>query len=270
MALVDGRSLQEHVARDGILEIKDVVRIAIQVAAGLEAAHQQGLIHRDIKPANILMEKDVSRIMITDFGLARAVDDVVMTQSGCLAGTPNYMSPEQVRGTRLNHRTDLFSLGSLMYFMATGHEPFRAESAFAVIHKVTSGQHSTARSINPDVPEVLNRIINRLLEKDPADRFRSADELQQTLTRLLAHLQDPDQHGLPKVKTTNSQRRKTRKRLVFGIAAVLLIAVVASASFSLVRNLGGNAAGGSDGHGLGEHHEREHHGEQEDTERGHD
>ena len=98
MSLVNGRSLEAHVRDDGPLELKDIVRIAQQIAAGLAAAHRQGLIHRDIKPANILLEQDVSRVMITDFGLARAADDAAITQTGWLAGTPHYMSPEQAKG----------------------------------------------------------------------------------------------------------------------------------------------------------------------------
>ena len=101
MALVSGRSLQKHVEDHGPLPAEDVVRIAQQISAGLSAAHEQGLVHRDIKPANIMLEKEVSRVLITDFGLARASDDASMTQSGWLAGTPHYMSPEQTKGCLL-------------------------------------------------------------------------------------------------------------------------------------------------------------------------
>ena len=140
MPLASGRSLQTHIDRQGPMELKDIVRVAIQIAAGLNAAHHHGLIHRDIKPANILIEKDVSRVMITDFGLARAADDVAMTQTCWLAGTPHYMSPEQAKGLAIDHRSDLFSLGSLIYFMATGREPFRAEKPVAVLHKICNDQ----------------------------------------------------------------------------------------------------------------------------------
>jgi serine/threonine protein kinase len=225
MALADGLSLQQYVTRQGPFDVKDVVRISIQIAGGLAEAHKQGLIHRDIKPANVLMEKDVSRIMITDFGLARAVDDVMMTQSGCLAGTPNYMSPEQVIGNELDHRSDLFSLGSLMYFIATGREPFRAESAFAVINKVTREIPKPARSINVDIPEVLNRVIERLLEKEPRDRIESAASVEILLTKVLAHLQEPTQHVLPDVGATSLQRRRVRRRIGWGVAALGILLV---------------------------------------------
>ena len=223
MALVDGRSLQDYVSNNGPLDAKDVVRVAIQIADGLAAAHRQGLIHRDIKPANILMEKDVRRIMITDFGLARAVDDVSMTQSGCLAGTPHYMSPEQVTGVDLDHRSDLFSLGSVMYFIATGREPFRAEAAFALINKITRDVARPPRSINSDIPETLDRIIGRLLEKNPSERIQSAGQLQKLLTRYLAHLQDPTHHVAPPVRATSFERKRVFKRTGWGLAVVGLV-----------------------------------------------
>jgi serine/threonine protein kinase len=249
MAFADGLNLQQHVVCHGPFDVKDVVRIAIQVAGGLAEAHKQGVIHRDIKPANVLMEKDVSRVLITDFGLARAVDDVMMTQSGCLAGTPNYMSPEQVAGTELDHRSDLFSLGSLMYFIATGREPFRAESAFAVISKITRDVPKSARSINIDVPEILNRIIARLLEKEPKDRIESAEKLEQLLTQVLAYLQEPTQHVLPNVRATTVERRRVRQRIGWGltIAGILLAGCLAWAGFFGSQPLN---SGQEPGHGL--------------------
>src|SRR5207302_2247739 len=122
-------SLEEKIERDGPLPVPEVLRIGMQAAAGLAAAHAQGLIHRDVKPANILLENGVERVKITDFGLARAVDDATMTQSGVVAGTPQYMSPEQARGDAVDHRTDLFSLGSVLYALCTGRAPFRGSSS---------------------------------------------------------------------------------------------------------------------------------------------
>ena len=129
MQYVAGRSLQEKIDRDGPLGLKEILRIGMQVAAGLAAAHAQGLVHRDIKPANILLENGVERAKITDFGLARAATDARLTQSGTVAGTPQYMAPEQARGEPVDHRTDLFSLGGVLYAMATGKPPFEGDSA---------------------------------------------------------------------------------------------------------------------------------------------
>ena len=105
----------------------------MQAAKGLAAAHAQGLIHRDVKPANILLENGVERVKLTDFGLARAADDLEITQTGMVAGTPRYMSPEQAAGQPIDHRSDLFSLGSVMYTMCTGRSPFRAESTMGML-----------------------------------------------------------------------------------------------------------------------------------------
>ena len=233
MALADGLSLQQHVTKYGPFDIKDVVRIGMQIASGLGEAHKQGLIHRDIKPANVLMEKDVSRVLITDFGLARAADDVMMTQSGCLAGTPSYMSPEQVIGNELDDRSDLFSLGSLLYFISTGREPFRAESAFAVINKVTNDTPKSPRSINVDIPEILNRVIERLLEKEPKNRIESAAKLEELLTQILAHLQEPKQHVMPGVRATTKERRRVHRRirLSAAFAGIVLIGFLVWSGF---------------------------------------
>src|SRR5205085_3795616 len=118
---------------DGPLAVEEVLRIGMQAAAGLAAAHAHGLVHRDVKPSNILLEKGVERVKLTDFGLARAADDASLTQSGVLAGTPQYMAPEQARGEPLDHRADLFSLGSVLYACCAGRPPFRAGTTLAVL-----------------------------------------------------------------------------------------------------------------------------------------
>src|SRR4030081_2580989 len=163
----------------------------MQTASGLAAAHAQGLVHRDIKPANILLENGIERVRITDFGLARAAVTVTQTQSGILAGTPQYMSPEQAAGETVDHRADLFSLGSVLYAMCTGRSPFRAESTVAVIRRICDGRARPVRDINPDVPEWLPDILEKLHAKDPADRFQSASEVADLLERHLAHVQQP-------------------------------------------------------------------------------
>src|SRR5207253_3543414 len=122
--------------RAGPLPLKEVLRIGRQVADALAAAHREGLIHRDVKPANILLENGVERVKLTDFGLARAADDASLTQSGAIAGTPQYMSPEQARGEALDARSDLFSLGTVLYVLCTGCPPFRADSTVAVLRRV--------------------------------------------------------------------------------------------------------------------------------------
>jgi serine/threonine-protein kinase len=126
--------------------LTEVLRIGTQIATGLAAAHAQGVIHRDIKPANILLENGIERVRITDFGLARAVDDVTMTRPGEVAGTPQYMSPEQAQGQPVDARSDLFSFGSVLYAMCTGRPPFRAETTIDAIRRVCDTPRRSARS----------------------------------------------------------------------------------------------------------------------------
>ena len=192
MAFVDGISLQTLVDSEGPVAEIEIIRIAQQVAAGLAAAHSQGLVHRDIKPANILIEAGINRVLITDFGLAQVEDDASMTQTGKLVGTLNYMSPEQAQGRRPDCRSDLFSLGSLMYFLASGRLPFRAETSVGVINRILNDQPTSVRQLNNQVSKTFSNLIERLLRKNPTERFQTSSELYEILTQHLAFLHQPD------------------------------------------------------------------------------
>jgi len=189
MECIEGPSLQDKIERAGTLKLPEVLRIGTQIAEGLAAAHKQGLIHRDVKPANILLENGVERVKITDFGLARAADDVTITRPGEISGTPQYMSPEQASGERVDQRSDLFSLGCVLYAMCAGEPPFRADSMAAIVKKICQDTPRPLREIDPQVPEWLAAIIDRLLSKDPANRFESADEVAHILGGALARVQ---------------------------------------------------------------------------------
>jgi hypothetical protein len=191
MQYIFGESLQDRLNRAGPLPLAEIVRIGMQVSAGLAAAHDLGLMHRDIKPSNILIEDGVERVKITDFGLARAVDETGLTQSGVLAGTPEYMAPEQARSDPVDHRADLFSLGSVLYAMCTGRSPFRASGAMAVLRRVCEESPRPMKELNPGIPEWLIQVVSKLHQKNPADRFQSAGEVSGLLRRHLAHLQQP-------------------------------------------------------------------------------
>jgi serine/threonine protein kinase len=197
MQYIEGKTLQQRLDGSGPLHVREVLRIGQQTALGLSAAHQQGIVHRDIKPANILLENGVERVRITDFGLARAIDDASMTQSGVVAGTPLFMAPEQAQGIQLDHRADLFSLGSVLYVMCTGRPPFRSSTMIGVIRRVCDDSPRPIREINPDVPEWLCKIIDRLLAKAPKDRYASAEEVAELLGSCLAHVQQPTIVPLP-------------------------------------------------------------------------
>jgi hypothetical protein len=189
MEFIDGISLRDRIANNGPLPVLEILRIGTQIAEGLAAAHQQGLVHRDIKPENILLENGVERVKITDFGLARTVDDASVTQSGTVAGTPMYMSPEQADGLPIDPRSDLFSLGSVLYAMCTGHPPFRAAGTMAVLKRVVEGTPRPIREINSEIPDWLCDIISRLHAKNPQDRIHSAADVAELLGRQLAEVQ---------------------------------------------------------------------------------
>jgi WD40 repeat protein len=212
--------------------VLQILRLGTQMARGLAAAHAQGLVHRDIKPANILLE-DGQRAKLTDFGLARAVDDVRMTRTGMVAGTPQYMSPEQAHGRPVDHRSDLFSLGSVLYEMCTGRAAFRADSAMAVLKRVCDDEQRPACEVNPAVPEWLSDIVDCLLAKDPADRIQTAAEVAELLERRLANVQEPgafaDHPPLVRRPRSSDAPRRALERAVritrFLAAARLLVSI---------------------------------------------
>lgn len=234
MHYVAGESLQARIDRQGALELKEILRIGIQIADGLSAAHQQGLVHRDIKPSNILLENaNVDRALITDFGLARAVDDVQMTRTGTFLGTPRYMSPEQTRGEPIDQQSDLFSLGSVLYTMCTGQPAFAGDSPFVVMKKIGEEPSKPIQSLNPDIPEWLCAIIGKLHSKDPKSRFESSDALRDVLSGCLSHVQQPDKVALPhqsiprqKGRAPTSASKVAFRLSAVGIAAVLLVAIL--------------------------------------------
>ena len=204
MPLLTGESLAQRLKARGPLELTEVLRIGMQAATGLAAAHDQGLVHRDVKPANIFVEKGVERVVITDFGLARAADDVSMTRQGVVAGTPEYMSPEQARGEALDGRSDLFSLGCVLYEMATGVSPFRTDSTMATLRRIVDETPRAISSLNPELPTWFVAFVERLLAKDPEQRFASARIVSELLAKCLAHVQQPTTEALPKELEMNA------------------------------------------------------------------
>ncbi|MCL4678175.1 MAG: serine/threonine-protein kinase [Alphaproteobacteria bacterium] len=233
MEFVAGQSLQQKIDAQGAFEPREILRIGSQVAYGLAAAHAQGLIHRDVKPANILLENGVQRVKITDFGLARAADDVSCTQTGQIAGTPQYMSPEQAAGETIDHRSDLFSLGSVLYTMCTGRPAFRADSTLGVLRRVCDSVPRPIREINPDIPELLTGIIDRLLAKKPADRFQSAAETAELLERCLAHLQQPSLVPARIESPRPADVRPRARRLHWSVASALVLVALLTLGLSV-------------------------------------
>ena len=237
MPFVGCESLQQRLDHEGAFELVDILRIGSQTANGLAAAHAQGLVHRDVKPANILLERGVDRVLLTDFGLARAVDDASLTRSGVIAGTPQYMSPEQARGEPLDPRSDLFCLGSVLYALATGRPPFRAESTYGILRRITDTPARPIREVNPQMPEWLEVLVQRLHAKEPAARFASAGEVARILEQCLAHLQQPLATPLPESLRPVPRRRAWVGRLPRRLAfAAVLVLVTGSASWWVWKN----------------------------------
>jgi hypothetical protein len=238
MQYVAGLSLQEKIDAAGPLELKEILRVGMQTAAGLAAAHAQGLIHRDIKPANILLENGVERVKITDFGLARAVDDASLSSSGVIAGTPQYMAPEQARGETVDHRADLFSLGSVLYLLCTGRSPFRASGALAALNRVCEDTPRPVQWVNPEVPDWLAKIIVKLHAKDAAARFQSAKEVADLLGQRLTQLQQPGQVPMPesidgRLSAARPPTTKKRARVIFAGVLLLVLAGLTLAGLAL-------------------------------------
>lgn len=228
-----GVTLQNRIQQQGPLDTKEMLRIGLQTARGLAAAHAQGLVHRDVKPSNILLDGTVERAMLTDFGLARAVDDASITRTGVITGTPQYMSPEQACGGTVDARSDLFGLGCVLYTACTGRPPFRGDSSYAVLRMITDEQARPVRDINPDVPEWLSAIIDKLMSKQPAGRYESADQVADLLEGCLAHVQQPTTVPLPESARTcvpsitqRIDQPWTRLLLVFAGGILLFLASV--------------------------------------------
>ena len=188
MELLDGVELR-HLMATQRMPMAKVLDIAAQVARALEFAHQSGVVHRDIKPANIMvLRDDCAKIM--DFGIARMRVSAVETQVGIVLGSPKYMSPEQVVGRRVDHRSDIFSLGVMLFEMAAGIAPFSGKDVGELMHAVVNAPQALPSQFNPAVPEMLDLIVAKALQKDVAARYQSAGEFAADLDLCRAALDD--------------------------------------------------------------------------------
>jgi serine/threonine-protein kinase len=223
MEYVAGGSLDRRITTDGPFDVISIVRIGLQTAQALAAAHEQGLVHRDIKPGNILIDKGTDRVRVADFGLARVANEVSCTRSGFVAGTPQYMAPEQVRAEACDARSDLFSLGAVMYAMSTGHPPFRAETVYAVMQRIVHDAPRSIREQNAQIPAWLEQFVMRLLHKEKDQRFVSASEVGALLQDELAYLQNPTTAIRPIrawfSESKNGARKSRQKKWTIAIAA---------------------------------------------------
>ena len=174
MDYVEGRDLKSLLVERGKLPPEEAVPIIQQVCRGLEAAHTEGVVHRDLKPQNIMVDAN-GRVWVMDFGLARSMETAGMTRTGALMGTPDYMSPEQARGEKVDARSDLFSLGIIFYEMLTGRLPFQADTLMATLLKRVQEKAAPPTVLEPAIPPYINRVVMKCLEADVAKRYQSTE-----------------------------------------------------------------------------------------------
>jgi serine/threonine-protein kinase len=194
MEYVQGIDLYDLLEKCGRLPYDVAAIIAMQVARALDYVHFRGIVHRDIKPANIMIAR-TGGVKVMDFGIARDTNFADLTEAGTGIGTPAYMSPEQVLGDKLDARSDIFSLGVVLYQMVTGKKPFVEDEKKSAMHKIRLEKHESARSVNPEIPRELNNIIDKCLEKQPRDRWRSAQHMVMALERFLAKHVEMNHHA---------------------------------------------------------------------------
>ena len=181
MAYAPGGTLAQRLRKGGVLSYDEAADTVAQIADALHYAHRRGIVHRDIKPSNILLDEE-GRPLLADFGIAQAVSSGPrLTQTGSSIGTPDYMSPEQAEGRRVDGRSDLFSLGIVLYQMATGKMPFQADTSMAIMFQVVHQMPPPPRSVNPAIPMYLDSVIQKALAKQPTARFQTGQEMAQAL-----------------------------------------------------------------------------------------
>jgi urea transport system substrate-binding protein len=240
MELLDGRPLDEPTGDDGPLPFAEVLRIGKEVAEGLMAAHDCGIIHRDIKPANIWLEAPDGRVKLLDFGLARMIGTRSdLTRLGGIVGTPEFMSPEQARGEELDPRSDLFSLGAVLYTLCSGQKPFRGDSVMAVLTALAVSTPRPLQELRPDIPPALSDLVSRLLDKDRNRRPGSAREVCQALEAIASA--DALPAVAPSVSLTLLDRAAERplprypRAARFASAAALVVAAAVAAVWFFTR-----------------------------------
>ena len=185
MRYVEGGTLSNLMGKS--IPHERIVQIVGNVARALDYAHEQGVIHRDIKPSNILIDKH-GEVLLTDFGIAKMVEGSSSTQltaAGSILGTPAYMSPEQAQGQKIDGRSDIYSLGVVLYELLTGRPPYEAETPFAIVLKHINDPLPPPRSVKPDIPEPFERVVLKAMSKDPTQRFETASDMEQALQKAL-------------------------------------------------------------------------------------
>jgi serine/threonine-protein kinase len=187
MEFLEGENLEKYIFKENLLPFMKILDVIAEVAEALDFAHGADVIHRDIKPANIMLLKN-GGVKVTDFGIAKAISSS-RTKTGVILGTPNYMSPEQIMGQKMDLRSDIFSLGVLFFQLLTGELPFHGENLSSLLYQITQVRHPSVRSYNPKIPRVCEQILNKALAKDPKDRFSNAEEMERIIRLLISKIE---------------------------------------------------------------------------------
>ncbi len=248
MRYVPGLTLDRWVQRNGHPDVSTILRVAGQLAEGLAAAHRRGLVHRDIKPGNVLVGENIERVWITDFGLAQAADSTMLTRTGVIAGTPHYMSPEQIRGDSVDHRSDLFSLGALLYFLSTGKAPFDADSTLAVLHAVANAPAKPLQDHRTDLPPSFVSLVRRLLSKSPDRRPKDCQDVSDQIARSIRE----HEQG----KSVRFFHHPRWRKTAVAIAGTLLIAIAGISMSQGFRGPSASEAGRSNSKQLEQYADR--------------
>jgi serine/threonine protein kinase/Flp pilus assembly protein TadD len=233
MEYVPGESLKSMIRMSKRLEVGTAVAIGKQVCEGLAEAHRLGVVHRDLKPSNIMIDKD-GNVRIMDFGIARSLKEKGITGAGMMIGTPEYMSPEQVEGQDVDQRSDIYSLGIILYEILTGHVPFEGDTPFSVALKQRSEAPRDPRELNGQIPDPLSRAIQKCLAKNRQDRYQTADELRLAMENVEQRL-STSQKAVVKKKsiTVGEQPSGPKKPLIYATACTLLILAILGAAYFL-------------------------------------
>jgi serine/threonine-protein kinase len=240
---VEGPNLKD-LTRDGPLNVREAIELTLQVARALSFAHERGLVHRDVKPQNVLLNDD-GQAKVTDFGIARSLDVQGVTQTGTVLGTSDYIAPEQARGQRVDPKTDIYSLGTVLYELLVGDVPFSGDNFVAVAMRHVSEPAPSVLDHRPDCPMRLDLAIQRAMAKDPDDRFESMNDFCAELDACLAELDDRDGEGAtlivpPARRPPRAARAPRRKRRVPVTPLLILLAgaAVAVGAYLLLKEDG--------------------------------
>jgi serine/threonine protein kinase len=237
---VDGQNLKE-LTRDGPLEVQQAIGLTLQVAGALSFAHERGLVHRDVKPQNVLLNED-GQAKVTDFGIARSLDVQGVTHTGTVLGTSDYIAPEQARGQRVDPKTDIYSLGAVLYELLVGEVPFAGDNFVAVAMRHVSEPAPSVLEHRPDCPPRLDFAIQRAMAKDPDDRFASMEDFAAELEACRAELDGRGDEGatmiVPPARPPRATQRRARRFPVTPLLIVLAGALVAVGAYLLLRDDG--------------------------------